>query len=714
MRAVLDHRRLAAIWTALLAATCAALAVHPEHEGDAFWHLSLGRAVLAHHARTVPEPLALPAFTAPAVVPEWLWDVITLGAQRAGGWPALVALVAALAAGVAVLAARLVAAWRPGIGPGATALTTGLAVGMAMGRVRLRPEAAGVLLIPAFLLVALAYAEAEGRRRLRLGAALVALEILWAQLHGSFVLAPALFVCVAAPALWRDRAAPERRSGHAVIAVALGLGLLTSAYGLGVFGYLAAHGRSDAARHIDDMAAPTWAAFDPTTVLDNPYGVVLVLLWLLGGLGMLASRRFFGRAVALAVLGAALALDAIRFLPVAALLALPLAAESAAEVAALLPRRGDRAGPRPAEAGPWWCWLGAAVGVVGLWLGARGIDKLHGPLGRIGPAEGVHPLAAATFLRGLPAGGAVLSVYNAGGALGWGLAGHARTYVDGRTPLYFDDADFGVSREVFAHPDALGRALRRFGATAVVVNRNAPVCGKLPEGWVPAVVEAHFTTFVPAAAAPALVAVAPCGVSFLREEACAGGGAALDEDLRRLAGFGETPFLGYLRAERIFRCGGAQSAVEGLLPPRAAARMYLPQRDALEAAWLLRRGEVARAVDVVERSVGEGNPGAIAVVASALAGDAVPAARSRAVLEAAVTALDDAAPPDLRALLALACAAEGDARAVRFHALRAAARGSRQAVPALLWLKDHDETARGRAEAQAWLDLLVAEGKPRP
>jgi len=32
--------------------------------------MSVGRAVLAHHARTVPEPLALPSVT--AVVPELL------------------------------------------------------------------------------------------------------------------------------------------------------------------------------------------------------------------------------------------------------------------------------------------------------------------------------------------------------------------------------------------------------------------------------------------------------------------------------------------------------------------------------------------------------------------------------------------------------------------------------------------------------------------
>jgi uncharacterized membrane protein YccF (DUF307 family) len=694
--------RFAAIWTAVLAAGCAAMTVHPEHEADAFWHLSLGRAVLAAGRRTIPEPLALPAFTSPAVVPEWLWGVITYAAHRAGSWPALVALTMLLAAAAAYFATKLVAALAPRAGHGAAALCTGLAMGAAMGRVRLRPEAVGVVLIPAFLLLALRYAEADGKRRLRLGAALAVLEVLWAQLHGSFVLAPLLFAVGAAPAVVRDRAVPERRSVHLAVAFALVAGLCTSAFGLDLAGYLAAHARGDAARHVDDMIAPTWAAFNPAEALDNPYGTVLVLLWLLGAAGMLHARRVPAQALALAILGAPLALDAIRFMPIAALLALPLAAEGTAALASIL--------PDPAR--PEWRWAGAALGLAGLVIGARPIDRVHGPLGRIGPAEGVHPVGAATFLRGQPAGGAVLSVYNAGGSLGFLLAGHARTYVDGRTPLYFDDTDFAVSRDVFRHPDALARAVRRFGATALVLNRNAPVCAKVPEGFVPAFVEAHYTTFVPAGAAPPLAAVAPCGPGFLRPKACEGG--ALDEEIRRLAALGETPFVRYLRAERILRCGGALDEIPRLLPSRAEARLYLPQRDALEIAWRLRIGDAAGAVDLAEAGVRDGDANAVAAIAPALAGDAVPAGRARAVLEAAVERMDDAAPPDLRALLALACAAENDARGARLHGVRAAAAGSRQALPVLVWLRQHGDSARARADAAAWIDLLAAEAKPPP
>src|SRR5262249_977861 len=142
---------------------------------------------------------------------------------------------------------------------------------------------------------------------------------------------------------------------------------------------------------------------------------------------------------------------------------------------------------------------------------------------------------------------------------------------------------------VFRYPDALARAVRRFGATAIVLNRSAPTCGKLPAGWVPAVVEPFYSTWVRAGAGAELTALAPCGKSFLRENACIGGAEALDREIRDL---GRSDFAGYLRAERILRCGGPLDEVPRALPARALSREYLAQRDAAEAAWLIRVGDV--------------------------------------------------------------------------------------------------------------------------
>ena len=61
------------------------LAWRPIDEADLFYHLSLGRAVLAAHARIVPEPTAFRDFSEPAVASEWLWSVLSYVVFELGG-----------------------------------------------------------------------------------------------------------------------------------------------------------------------------------------------------------------------------------------------------------------------------------------------------------------------------------------------------------------------------------------------------------------------------------------------------------------------------------------------------------------------------------------------------------------------------------------------------------------------------------------------------
>jgi hypothetical protein len=67
-----------------LGAASVAVTVHPVHESDPFWQMTLGRGVLAHGARTFAEPVAFGDFTNPAVVPEWLFSVATYVLYTAG------------------------------------------------------------------------------------------------------------------------------------------------------------------------------------------------------------------------------------------------------------------------------------------------------------------------------------------------------------------------------------------------------------------------------------------------------------------------------------------------------------------------------------------------------------------------------------------------------------------------------------------------------
>lgn len=685
------------LWTALLVTAATAQTVHPDYEADTFWHMSLGRAVLSEHRRVIPEPLALPAFISPAVVPEWLWDVITYGLFRAGSWPALSVFSALLAGFVAFLCVRLVHAVRPDLSLGAHLLVTGTAVASVISRLRLRPEAAGFAFLLAFLLLSHRIARAAPQRRLLPGLALAASVTLCAQVHGTFVLAPAVYLAVAGPTLISDARARIGLRLHASILAGVFVALTTSAYGLRIGSYISAHAHGDAVRYVGDMVSTGWNGLDPTEFLRDPFGTFLLIFWLLGISGMLVSRKLSTSSLTLAILGAFLAFDAIRFVTVGALLAIPLATEGAAALSSLLPTARVMHG------------LAAVTSVGFLVVAIHSVGLTHGPFGTIGPAEGIHPLAAARLLGSLPPGGRILSVYVSGGALGYHLAGHSRIYVDGRTPLYFDNTDFAISREVFKHPDALARAIDRFGATALVMERDRRVCGKVPGGWVAAVVESKHTTFVPEGRAPALSAIAPCGLDYFAKNACENVNA-LDTDIARLEALGSTPFVRYLKAERILRCGGALDQVAPLIPSRRDARQFMSARDGAEIAYLLRRGDVASAAKVVETAVGD-DPSVVGYIAHAVSQDALPPSRARALLQKAIDKLADDAPPDLRAVLALTCAAEQDADCARFHGLRAAARGSRQSMPVLVWLRDHDPTPRGRADAAAWFAVLAAEIK---
>ena len=60
-------------------------------------------------------------------------------------------------------------------------------------------------------------------------------------------------------------------------------------------------------------------------------------------------------------------------------------------------------------------------------------------------------------------------------------------------------------------------------------------------------------------------------------------------------------------------------------------------------------------------------------------------------------------------MLAALCVEQGDARCARFNGLRAAAHAAPNVEPTLAWLSRHAETARMRADAHAWLELLRAE-----
>ncbi len=692
-------------WSAALALGTAIITVHPEFETDPFWHLTLGRSVLEHKSRTVPEPTAFAAFSDPAVVPEWLWSVTMLGFGQPGSTTAA-AFVFILAITSVFAGALLLRTAAKDLSRGAFAfLSAGISV-LLLLRMRLRPEAAALVLLPVFMVLAYRYADVEERARKRLGMALIGIEILWAQLHGSFVLAPPIFLILGAKSAWFDRKNHSERNVHGAVFGALVVGLFTSAYGLDLYGYLSAHAGGDALRHITDFGALRWQDFAPETWLDGPYGGPYApVLFIMAGMavfGMFAARSFFWTELALAVLGVVLMTKGCRFMTMGAILGAPLAAKGAVALGSSLPP------------GRWSEVLGVLLGVAGVFLQGRGMHLARGPIGTTGLSEGNYPIAAAAYLKQLPGQSiAVLTTFDSGAPLGYWLRNKVRTYVDSRTPLYFDATDFAVSRDTFHDPITLHNVLRRYDIQAVVSSRNSAVCQTLAETWDPVVIEPRFTLFVPKNTGVPMTTLLPCGENYVPKDACQDTGIALDRDIARLENLVSRPFHAYLRAEWSLRCGGTVNGLSTLIPSRAIASTFEAQRDRVLAAWLLRVGRHEEAVQVLTPSIIRGDAQSYALAYRTISSEKFPVEVTRELLEDIVAAQDDRTPHSVRALLAVTCAEQDDVECARFHAFRAAAAGHVPVRPTLKWLLRAHPSARVRADAQMWLDLLATMTGPK-
>lgn len=694
-------RALRLAWTFVLALLAGVAASRPFRETDVFWHLSLGRAVLRHGARVVPEPHAFAAYGRPCTVQEWLWDVTTFLLHRALGFTALVWLVVALAVASALLVARTLAAGREEPHPGAFALVSALAMVGARNALHERPECASMVLLPAFMLAARAYADAPTQRaRLGYGAAMVALELLWAQVHPTFVLAPAVFAVTALLGRPLDRAALR---DHALVGATLALGLASSAFGLRVVHNVLAHAGGDAAQHITDMAAPTWGFFHP---LKLEPGALFAALLALGVAGVLLTRRVPWRELGLAALGTSLVATAVRGVAPASILAAPFALEGALALASLGSARVRTALVPAALAAAGWL----------LYHDARPSLPFFPPSSATALAPGWYPRAATQWLRRAPPGTPVLTTYASGAPLGFWLDGRVRTFVDSRTPLYFDDAEYALARAAWFQAGALARTVERYGTPAAVVERDAVVCELLRADarWYPVAVDARSTTFVRRGAgldAAPVTRLAPCGVDYLTADACADGGAVLAAEVDALAPNADAPFVRYLRAERAVRCrvpGVPVAALRATIPSAEESAVFAVQRDTLMAKVLVAEGRLdeayALAVDMVRRGDALAYHAVLAPLAARRDRE-----RIRGLLEPVERALGDDTPGDVRALLAQLCLSRRDAEGARFHGLRAAAMGSPSAVPTLCWLRMRHPDAAARADAAAWLAVMQRE-----
>lgn len=654
-------------------------------DADVFWHLTLGRAVLRRGSRTVAEPTAPHSWSEPNIVKDWLWDVCCYALHQAGGMELVGVLPSFFGALIAYRISRLI---ELGSRAGPHVLQTCLAllaVGASAEILDARPNLVLLTMVPLCVELSIRFTRAvEPRRELQLGAALALIQLLWAQLHSSFVLGPVLFTCIALEHRLGLRSSIPSRSALAAVLLTMLLATTTSAYGLSITALILPHASGDAVRHIQDMQPFDWSQLSLSW--HSPLSIAVMCLVGIAGVIVGGVRGLSG--ITLAILGLLLTAMSGRFVYVAPALALWWACTGARLLEdSLAPRRFARL-------------QSAAVGVTAIAL-ALCASRIEGPLFHYGTSPESQPRAAAQYLARLPRGATVFTEFTLGPPLGFWLDGKQRTFVDGRTPVYFDDTDWGVARDMLSQSAALERGFARYGFVAAVVGRESSVCPLLEARWTPVVIEAQQTTFVPRGHGAAVPGLSPCGRNYLRADACSVPDSEWRGGLARQSALGASSFLQLMAAGMQLTCGRGVPDLAAL-PSIRDARAFLPTFHWIRASVLFAAHHPDDALAEIDVSLDDGDALAALSLLRPEAGEASVEA-TRVVLSRALGVMDDNAPASLRARMAWVCMGGGDAECARFHGLRAFLAGDSGVRPVLEWVARHHPHARVRADVNAWL-----------
>ena len=176
-----DLRSLAPAVAAFVLAAVVMIDPRVLNDGDTYWHLATGQWILAHGRVPQTEMFSFSRSGAPWVPHEWLSELLVALAWRADGWSGVVVLFAGAAATAAWLMVRRLSYAIGGI---TLILTASVALACMSGSLLARPH---LLALPVVVIWVLELMSARSENRApRLVFAL--LMMLWANLHGSFVM----------------------------------------------------------------------------------------------------------------------------------------------------------------------------------------------------------------------------------------------------------------------------------------------------------------------------------------------------------------------------------------------------------------------------------------------------------------------------------------------------------------------------------------------
>ena len=432
-----------------------ALVSGPLSDLDVYWHVLIGREILAtHHVSGLGTSWSLNLTGTHWTTTQWLSEVILAKTQGWFGWRGVIVLRELLALLLAVLLARQLL--RRAV-PRVAAPILAVTLIIVASTVQERPALA-TLLFAVWLGGVATDLLLDGRRpSLWLTFGLV---VLWANLHGGWVIAPFALGAVALACGVDGRAAwPKARTALLVAAVTVVAGCATP---IGLAGLAAPFRFAGAAKIISE--------WQPTPVLSSyciPIaGLVgtLVVVWARGRVRPPLAELVYTAVVV------AFAFQALRNVSPAALLLAPLAAERV--MRSYHPRR---ARVHRREAVVLWAVAGALC-VVGAVI-------VTTTLATINPLRNTRPLAIARTLAATPGEKRVLNAYNSSGVLAQFGGPGVRLAVDGRADRY-GNAFLTRYTDAFDLEGDWQGVLRQVDPDYAVLKSSEPLTAELRrEGW---------------------------------------------------------------------------------------------------------------------------------------------------------------------------------------------------------------------------------------
>jgi hypothetical protein len=456
---------LSAIGLAAIAALVCVQAARGFTDPDFWWHLKAGELIVTQHAVPRVDPFTFTYAGGPWIAHEWLAEALIYLLVRAGGYG--LALVAFTLSPLAAL--LLVYRQCRAIGaPTRLALPlTSLTALMIAPYTTVRPQVLSWLFFAA-LFAALAEFRAGRIRRLWW---LPGLFVLWANIHLSFDIGLALL------GLFVTSSACERILLHRPVSLLQPLLLLATScpaaclnpYGprllLVPLQYLPLQQEV-----IVPLRLAEWLPPDFHQLVFAPLLAALLLLLTTG----IVPRRLDLWRLGLELATAALALLAVRYIPIFAVAFAPLAGVAICDRWPQPATSGLRRGSTAPQAVHWL--------LLSLLLAAAAAGMRPGPASQLrripSPSPVQMPVQAVDFIEHQAPGARIFNQYDWGGYLIYRLWPGSRPFIDGRAEMFSPQ----ILRDyvsIYNVQPGWERLLDQYGVTLVIVRKNSALAGAL-------------------------------------------------------------------------------------------------------------------------------------------------------------------------------------------------------------------------------------------